>query len=264
MSLFMGRFWDDLWERQEEFFALGNRDLRFGYSSVGVSTIAGQFYCEFKVENEATLGKIQTEAKEDGTILHDTLIPMKSISRKDFVKLVRREQSTYAVLPVWGVLGGIRLQGNPDHIIWSKERPRWLVELKTTLNGDPSSLWPDQVTQTLIYGALLEKMGFDCSELRLALVRLRSSGLSDKEKKKWLMGVSKALETERASELEAKYSGMMAIHFLNHDVAAAEASVMKMRDYWLGQREATSSLSVGKCRACEYRVLCEKSLYKRN
>jgi hypothetical protein len=67
-------FWDDLWERERDFLQSGKRDLRHGVSSVGVSTIAGQYYCELKVENEFLHGEIPTEEKEEGTVLHDELI----------------------------------------------------------------------------------------------------------------------------------------------------------------------------------------------
>ena len=37
---------------------------------------------------------------------------------------------------------------------------------------------------------------------------------------------------------------------------------MEKQGYWLGEREATSSTSVGKCRACEYSSVCPKSLFR--
>jgi hypothetical protein len=257
------KFWDDLWRREEEFLAGGRKDLRHGVSSVGVSMLAGQFYCEYKVENEFAVGEIPTEAKEEGTILHDELIPMKPVSRDGFVKLVGRKEPSYAVLKVWGKLGGIRLMGEPDHIIWSEGRPLWLVELKTTA-GDPNSLWDDQLSQILIYGALLEKMGLDCSELRLALVRVRAKDLTAEQKTAWIALVSKSLEQNRIKDLEAQHRGAMRVHLIDHDVDEAELSVRRMQGYWLGERDATSSTSVGKCRACEYNSVCAKTLYKPN
>ena len=44
--------------------------------------------------------------------------------------------------------------------------------------------------------------------------------------------------------------------------AAAERSVMEKRGYWLGEREATSSTSAGKCKACDYNSVCPKSLFR--
>ena len=174
-------FWDSLWRRGEEFMRSGEKNLRHGTSFVAVSTIAGQFYCEYKVENEVAFGEVPTEAKDLGTDLHDELIPLEPITEKQFAELVSRKQPSYAVLHVWGTVGGLRLVGTPDHIVWSEGRPLWLVELKTT-KGDLTSLWPDQMNQIRIYGLLLELMGFDCSRLRLALVRLRAGELTEENR----------------------------------------------------------------------------------
>jgi len=252
-------FWDALWRREREFMESGEKNFRHGTSFVAVSTIAGQFYCEYKVENEFAFGNVPTEAKDQGTNLHDELIPQEPITEKQFADLVSRKQLSYAVLNVWGTVGGLRLMGTPDHIVWSEGRPLWLVELKTT-RGDPASLWPDQMNQTRIYGLLLELMGFDCSRLRLALVRLKAGELTDEDRRLWTERVSTHLESRTLAELEAEYRGAMKLHLLDHDRAVAEASVMGKRRYWLGEREATSSESPGKCKACEYGAVCPKSL----
>ncbi len=254
-------FWEDLWRREEEFRLSGKPEFRHDTSFVAVSAIAGQFYCEYKTENEFFFGEIPTEAKDTGTELHDELIPQVAITRKQFVKLVERKEPSFAVLRVWGHVGGLRIVGMPDHIVWSEGNPLWLVELKTT-RGDPGSLWPDQANQIRIYALLLDLMGFDCSRLGLALVRLRAEGLSEEERRAWVERVSDHLQSGRAGELEAKYRDTMKVHVLPHDRSAAEASVMEKRGYWLGEREPTSSTSVGKCRACEYRSVCPRSLHK--
>jgi PD-(D/E)XK nuclease superfamily len=254
-------FWERLWEREEGFFLSGKPEFRHGTAFVAVSAIAGQFYCEFKVENEFAFGEIPTEAKDLGTDLHDELIPQAEITREQFKELVNRKKPSYAVLRVWGSVGGLRVSGMPDHIVWSEGRPLWLVELKTT-KSDPSSLWPDQMNQIRIYGLLLDKMGFDCSRLRLALVRLKTGELSDEERAVWIGRVSAHLESGKVAELEASYRNAMKVHLLAHDRAAAEASIMEKRGYWLGEREPTSSTSPGKCRACEYNSVCPKSLVR--
>jgi hypothetical protein len=254
-------FWDDLWRREEEFMLSGEKNLRHDTSFVAVSTIAGQFYCEYKVENELAFGEVPTKAKEQGTTLHDELIPQRAITGSQFAELVSRKEASYAVLRVWGTVGGLRMVGMPDHIVWSEGRPLWLVELKTT-RGDPTSLWPDQVTQIRIYGLLLDLMGFDCSRLRLALVRLRTGELTDEERGLWIERVSTHLESGGLPDLEAKYRNAMRVHLLVHDKVAAETSIMEKRGYWLGEREPTSSTSVGKCKACEYSSVCPKRLFR--
>ena len=85
---------------------------------------------------------------------------------------------TFAVIET---VGDLRIVGMPDYIVGSEGRSLWLVELKTTKSDQPS-LWPDQMNQIHIYGLLLELRGFDCSRLRIALVRLRAGELTEEER----------------------------------------------------------------------------------
>lgn len=228
---------------------------------MAVSDIAAQYYCEYKAENEFALGEILTEAKETGTTLHDELMPAEKVSARQFVELVSRKEPSYAVLGVWGKVGGLKVIGTPDHIVWESGRPLWLVELKTT-GGDPTPLWEDQENQARIYGLLLDRMGFDCSRLRLAVVRIRTDALDEERKRAWITMTSVALQAGKVEELESKFRGMMKVHLLDHDWKSAEVAVLRKSGYWLGTREPTSSTSVGKCRACEYNVDCPKSLFR--
>ena len=109
----MTDFWPDLWRREEEFLASAKPEFRHGTAFVGVSTLAGQFYCEYKVENEFALGEIPTEAKETGTELHDELIPGVEVTAEDFARLVSGKKPSYAVLRVWGTVEASAWSGCP-------------------------------------------------------------------------------------------------------------------------------------------------------
>ena len=257
----MPRFWEELWERERQFFDTKKAQFRHGASFVGVSSIAEQYYCEYKLENDFTLGEVPTEAKKSGTNLHDELMPMEGISKEEFASLVERKEPSLAVMDVWGASGGLKVVGTPDHIVWSEGRPLWVVELKTT-RGDPTPLWEDQENQVRIYGLLLDRMGFDCSKMHLAVVRLKSGELSDEEKKDWIVRISGALLEGKSRWLEVRYPGRMKVHLLKHDPARAEAAIASKAGYWLGEREPTSSSSAAKCRACEYNSACPRSLAK--
>jgi len=259
----LAELWDRLWKKEEEFFESGQAEFRHGISFVAVSSIAEQYYCEYKLENEFAVGEIPTETKDSGTALHDELMPTERISRKEFVKLISKKEPTLAVLGVWGSAGGLKVVGEPDHIVWSGGKPLWVVELKTT-RGDPTPLWEDQENQVRIYGLLLDRMGFDCSSMRLAVVRLKSGELGEDEKKEWILKVSEALIGSKMGELETEYQGRMKAHLLEHDVGRAEKAVSSKAGYWLMAREPVSSTSVGKCRACEYNSVCPKSLFKQS
>jgi len=254
-------FWEQVWTKEQKFFGSGRGEFRHYTSFVSVSSIAEQYYCEYKLENEFALGEIPTEAKDTGTALHDELMPTERITREEFAKLVGRRKPSLAVLRVWGLAGGLKVVGIPDHIIWASGRPLWVVELKTT-RGDPSLLWEDQEYQVRIYGLLINRMGFDCSRMRLAVVRLRSGELTTEEKEEWTQRVSTALLKGKTRTLELEYAGKVKVHLLEHDLGKAEEAVAMKAGYWLGRREPGSSTSVGKCRACEYNTLCPKSLFK--
>lgn len=252
-------FWDKLWKREREFLESGKGEFRHGTSFVAVSSIAEQYYCEYKVENEFALGEVPTEAKDTGTALHDELLPMEEIGKDEFVRLVSGRKPALAVLNVWGTAGGLKVLGTPDHIIWLKGKPLWIVELKTT-KGDPHFLWEDQENQVRIYGLLLDLMGFDCTEMRLAVVRIKSGQLDDESKQKWILRVSDALLEGGEHRLEEEFPGIMKVHLLRHERGRAVKAVTSKSAYWLDEREPTSSSSVGKCRACEYSSTCERSL----
>lgn len=254
-------FWEYLWKREEEFYSSGKAEFRHNTSFVSVSAIAEQFYCEFKLENQFAMGEVPTEAKDAGTRVHDELIPQEPITKEEFTDLVGRKEASFAVLGLWGSVGGLKVVGMPDHIVWAEGRPRWLVELKTT-KGNPSSLWPDQEAQVRIYGLLLDLMGFDCSRLGLALIRINAGELAEDQRKFWVERISSRLQVGETDELEKEFSGSMRVHLLRHERGAAVAMLMEKRGYWLGEREPTSSTSVGKCKACEYNSACQRSLFK--
>ena len=257
----MDDFWGRFWKREGQFFDSGKGEFRHNTSFVAVSSIAEQYYCEYKLENEFDLGDIPTEAKDSGTILHDELMPTERIAREEFARLVEGEKPSLAVLGVWGEAGGLKVVGVPDHIIWSKGRPLWVVELKTT-RRNPGPLWEDQENQVRIYGLLLERMGFDCSKVRLAVVWLRKGELGEDVKMDWILEVSEALLEGKTQELEDRHPGMMKVHLLVHEAAIAEKAISSKAGYWLDAREPASRSSDGKSRACEYNRSCPMSLFR--
>lgn len=252
-------FWEALWDREARFMLDNKKEFRHGIPFVAVSSIAEQFYCEYKIENEFALGEIPTESKDAGTALHDELLPTEEVSKEEFAGLVSSKKPSLAVLRVWGAIGGLKIIGMPDHIVWKDGRPLWLVELKTT-KGDPAPLWEDQENQARIYGLLLDLMGFDCREMKLAVVRLKSDELKTEKKIEWAQKVSEMLLRDEVAQMESENAGLK-VHIMKHDRSLASRAVDLKAGYWLGRRDASSSDSVGKCRACEYNSVCPKSLF---
>jgi hypothetical protein len=252
----VGKNWkDSLKEDAPGGDAVYRYDVRF----VGASTVAQQFYCEAKVENEYRLGEVPTEDKSIGTGLHDEIFAMESVKREDLIRHIEGSPSLTASFGLRAQVGDLSVAGVPDAVIFEGGRPKWVVELKTT-RGDPSKLWPDQAIQVKIYGPMLERMGFDCSSLSLVLVRMKQKGLTSPEKEQLLVLIKTALERGKTTQLEAKHE--MNFFLLPYVSSEPEAAIVWAQDYWLKKREAIPTKVEGKCRSCEFNAVCAHSLFK--
>jgi len=252
----VGRNWkDSLKEDVPEGGAVYRHDVHF----VGASTVAQQFYCEAKVENEYRLGEVPTEVKSIGTGMHDEIFAMESVEREDLIRHIEESPSLIASFGLRAQVGDLSVAGVPDAVIFERGRPKWVVELKTT-RGDPSRLWPDQAIQVKIYGLMLERMGFDCSGLTLVLVRMKQHGLTSPEKESLLVLVKTALERKETAQMEAEHE--MKFFLLPLVSSEPEAAIVWAQDYWLKKREAIPTKVEGKCRSCEFNAVCAHSLFK--
>jgi CRISPR/Cas system-associated exonuclease Cas4 (RecB family) len=235
---------------------------RHELSFVGVSTIAQQYYCEAKVEQENTTGDIPTEVKETGTDLHDAIFAMEPVKREELVEHIEKAPRLAATFRLYGEIGKLRVIGQPDAVVFEKGVPKWLIELKTT-RGDYTRLWRDQLIQVRIYGLLLEKMGFDCSKLNLVLIRMRQKGeLGPNQKDAMLNMVQLALIEQRTKELETKFE--MKFFMFPHSASEPENAIVWAQDYWLKARGPIPTKNASKCKPCEYNEMCPYSLYKPN
>jgi hypothetical protein len=252
----VARSWkDSLRDDIPEGGPLYRHDLAF----VGASTVAQQFYCEAKVENEYTLGEVPSEGKEIGTDLHDEIFAMEEVKKEDLIRHIEESPSLTASFGLHAQIGNLLVAGVPDAVIFEKGRPRWIVELKTT-RGDPTRLWRDQAIQVKIYGVLLERMGFDCSDLTLVLVRVKQGALAPPDRESLLLLVKGALAKGETAQLESRYG--LKFFLLPHIRSEAEEAVSWAQDYWLKRREAIPTKAEGKCRSCEFNDVCVYSLAK--
>lgn len=235
---------------------------RHELSFVGVSSIAQQYYCEAKVEQEYTTGEIPTEVKETGTSLHEEIFAMEPVKREELVKHIEKAVPLAATFRLYAEVGKLRIIGQPDAVVFEKGIPKWLIELKTT-QGDHTRLWRDQLIQVRIYGLLLDRMGFDCSKLNLVLIRMRQKGNLDPKQKEFMLNlVQLALNKQRTKELEAKFE--LKFFIIPHSALEPENAIIWAQDYWLKAREPIPTKNASKCKSCEYNEVCPFSLYKPN
>jgi hypothetical protein len=233
---------------------------RHGLSFVGVSSIAQQYYCEAKVEQEYTTGEIPTEVKETGTNLHEEVFAMRPVKREELVQHIEKAPHLAASFRLHGEVGRLRIIGRPDAVVFEYGRPKWLLELKTT-QGDHTKLWRDQLIQARIYGLLLDRMGFDCSRLELVVIRIRQEGsLSPEQKGVMLDLVQLALQKQGTKKLEASFQ--MKFFIYPHSTSEPEDAIRWAQDYWLKVREPIPTKNESKCKSCEYKEVCPYSLCK--
>jgi len=236
--------------------------FRFQQQFVPVSSIAQQYYCEAKVEQEYIRGEIPCEAMVVGTDLHAEVFAMERLNLNDLLKHIEKDPRFVASFGLHGRIGELDVVGTPDAVVFEKAHPRWVIELKTT-RGDPSRLWTGQVVQVRIYGALLERMGFNCSKLELALVRCRQEDLTDFERKGILLSkITRSLIEGDTNELEGVLG--MKVFVFPHDPLEAEVAVNWAQGFWLGKREAIPTEKAAKCWVCEYNIICPHRLFGPN
>jgi len=144
-------------------------------------------------------------------------------------------------------------------------RPALLLELKTT-SGSPGRLWTDERVQAEAYAYALDYMGFDCSSLRLAVVKVRRSGegLPAALSRNLIMYVTLQVLLNSAEELNRELSRESArVHLLPYDRQSVVEKLRWAKGYWLGEREPVPTKYAGKCRACPYSGRCPYSLAAR-
>lgn len=252
------RNWRDALRNLGDFLEGGS--FRHDLSTIPVWAIAEQFYCEKKVELEMTKGAVPTEAKNRGKTLHEELLAMEKATLEEFIKAVESPKLSLASFRLAAEVANLRVMGKPDLVIFRKEKPLWLIDLKTTM-GPLSQLYIDQVVQVQTYGLLLQFMGFDCSKLDLCIVKMkRDLLLLEDQREAFLSKVAEPLMEERIQEFERASKGTLRILQIDFDSEDALKNVTWARDYWLGLREAVPTKKPGKCRACEYSPECNSRL----
>lgn len=111
------------------------------------------------------------------------------------------------------------------------------------------------------YALLLDLMGFECSRLKAALVRLqRKSNVSESGRSSFLKASIGALVASKVERWENACRGALKVFRLDYDRQDALRNVEWAQEYWLDRREAVPTTQVAKCRVCEYKDTCHSSL----
>lgn len=252
------------WEDSMRYFKermQADQTFRHGISMVPTSGIAGQFYCEQKIEMEYLHGEIETEAKTEGERLHEQLIQMTKTTRDDLIRSVKKKKILVASFAIYARFSGLVVVGVPDAIVFLKGIPTFLIELKTT-KGDTSRLWKDQLLQAQIYGLILDEMGFDCSRLKLVVIRIRRQNrFSEGHKERFLHESIRELLNGLDKTATSKVDGSTK-HIIGYNKQDVVGEFRWADAYWLSQREPIPTQNIAKCRSCEFSHVCPHSLIR--
>jgi len=243
----------------KELFQQG-QSFRHGISMVPTSGIAEQYYCEQKVEMEYLHGEIETEAKTEGEMLHEQMIRMTKTTLGNLIKSIKKRKILVASFPIFARFSGLVIVGVPDAIVFFKGTPMYLIELKTT-KGDTSRLWKDQLVQVCTYGLILEEMGFDCSKLKLVVIRIRrQEGLSARYKQNLLR--TSITDLRKGGQKTTTSKAGLTTHIIDYNKQDVIADLRWAEAYWLSQREPIPTQNTAKCRSCEFDDMCPHSLIR--
>jgi len=226
--------------------------LRFGRRVVVASDIAEQFFCEKKVEMQYLHGEIETEAKIVGTEAHGKLL-------EDVVQVKREElwQRIYGENPVLALeslffakSNDIIVAGKPDSILFKNGLPLVVLEHKFSKR---LVAYETHHVQAMMYGLLLNKIGFDTRLLFYAIVVADPAVRSDRNfKKKVLEVINKNGPKEGILELDnAK------VYFCKYNHGEAEKDLNWAVKFWKQEREAIPTQNPNKCKTCEYFEKCQ-------
>lgn len=235
----------------------GPRIYRHGQSFVKTSHLAAQYFCELKLHFDMTRGEVPTEGKIRGIRIHREVLPMKKIPLEQLRSEIETKAQLVSSFLLVAKAGELVVAGLPDAIVTSKGVPRFLIELKTTEVGI-GRLWESEAVQVRTYGLLLDGMGFDCSSLKLAVVKTGQSPLSSQDRRRLMSRIIEVL-LGTSQDIESEYKGQMRVFGLPYSRAESIRDVILAQDYWLCRREAVPTNSIGKCRRCVHGSICPYS-----
>jgi len=234
----------------------GKGELRFDRFTIRASDVAGQYYCEKKIEMGYLYGEVETETKNQGTEAHENLLEgSEAVCREDLWKAIYEKEPVLAL--EWLLLAkykNVMLIGTPDSVLFKNGFPLVVFEYKFSRS---KRVYPSYRVQAGFYGILLKSNGFNTEKLFYAIVVADRRAKDDPNLKERVFdaiqknGLKKAiLPIENA-----------VIYLNKFDRQEAESSLDWAIQFWKGQREAIPTTNQNKCRICEYKEKCKTLLF---
>ena len=230
--------------------------LRFDRCTIRASDVAGQYYCEKKIEMKYLYGDVETETKNQGTVAHEKLLEgAEIVDQENLWKTVHGEKPVLAM--EWMLLAeyeDIILAGKPDSVLFENGEPLVIFEYKFSKR---KQVYPSHHVQAGFYGILLRNLGFNTKKLFYAIVVADRKLKCDPDLKDIVLDAIRNTELKNAVIPIEK-----AIIYLNKfEEQQAKTSLEWAIKFWKKQREAISTTNPYKCRICEYNQNCKKIVF---
>ena len=226
--------------------------LRFRRLTISASDIAGQYYCEKKVEMEYLHGEIETEAKTIGSEAHERLIEEAVEIKKEALwkKIYGKEPVLAVEMFILGKYQDVFITGQPDAVMFYKGRPIVIFEFKFSKSG---IAYPSHHVQAQTYGLILEKLGFDTSRLFYAIVVADPITMGDPKLQR------KAIDAifKEGFEESILSTDDTLIHLCKFHLSEAQENLRWAIQFWKQKREAIPTTNLNKCAKCEYQTQCQ-------
>ncbi|MEJ2241936.1 MAG: PD-(D/E)XK nuclease family protein [Candidatus Bathyarchaeota archaeon] len=227
--------------------------LRFDRCTIRASDVAGQYYCEKKIEMKYLYGDVETETKNQGTAAHEKLLEgAEIVDQESLWKTVYGKEPVLAM--EWLLLSeyeDVILTGQPDSVLFENGEPLVIFEYKFSRR---KKVCPSHHVQAGFYGILLKNLGFNIEKLFYAIVVADRKLKCNPDLKDTVLNAVRNIEPRNVViPIENAI-----IYFNKFDEKQAKASVEWAIKFWKNQREAISTQNPYKCRICEYEQRCRK------
>ena len=242
--------------------------LRHGVAGVGVSTLAGQWYCELKVDLKYRHPEISvvSPAMARGTAGHGALaadaVPMTPEELEVRVRLgedVFLQESRFTA-PIHEAT----VVGVPDLIHLQGRDARLVLEFKFSKRDD---LFIDRFIQAQTYGLLLEGSGYGMEQTVCVIGVLPSRDQLRQERTLDQVLERCAELCERIARSPRHVFSLCSrgesgtLHAFRFDSRTAKNHLRWALDYWKERREAVATRHASKCRVCPFNAarVCSKA-----
>ncbi|MBM3291790.1 hypothetical protein FJY84_03840 [Candidatus Bathyarchaeota archaeon] len=231
------------------------RSLRFDKQILFVNEIAGQYFCEKKLEMQHIHGRVETDLKTMGAEAHEMLIDdSEKVSQEElFLEIQKKKQVIAYEMKLLGEYRNITLFGRPDCVFFDKGIPKTVLEFKFSNYKKPFN---DFHIQVGAYCLLLGKMGFKINELYYGIVMVNPSV---KDKKNLINSILDYTSKNNFIDPIVDF-GNARMYFCKYNSESILNELNWAIDYWTRQREAIPTTNQKKCMSCEYNKKCENSL----